>query len=229
MTPQSHDQPASKSHDSGSSKDSKQSVYRLEHLLSSSNLKGEYPSAAAAHNREPIKASELPGIPGAGHGRIVRFSEPQPLLNIIERIAHGVGNPKAFPIAIPQNRTMESINIQSVGICAGSGGSMFQGLDVDLLFTGELSHHEALAAIERGQVVITLFHSNTERGFLHAVMRNQLLEAAKIEWERVRSEEKGKGSVSDSVTEALDDTTVDVGVSKMDRDPYGILISKAEI
>lgn len=47
---------------------------------------------------------------------------------------------------------------------------MLNGLEVDLLFTGELSHHEALAAIEQGKVVITAFHSNTERGFLKGVL-----------------------------------------------------------
>lgn len=36
-----------------------------------------------------------------------------------------------------------------------SGASIFRGLDVDMLFTGELSHHDALAAVEKGQVVLT--------------------------------------------------------------------------
>ncbi len=46
-------------------------------------------------------------------------------------------------------------SIKKIGLCAGSGGSMFKNLNVDLLFTGELSHHEALAAKERGISVIT--------------------------------------------------------------------------
>lgn len=40
--------------------------------------------------------------------------------------------------------------ISRIALCAGSGGSMFKHLDVDLFFTGELSHHEALGARERG-------------------------------------------------------------------------------
>lgn len=32
---------------------------------------------------------------------------------------------------------------------------MFKNIDVDLLFTGELSHHEALAAKENGISTIT--------------------------------------------------------------------------
>ena len=120
-------------------------------------------------------------------GRIVRFSEPVPFLTIIDRIGLGLGNPKGFPIAIPQGKQLHEMEIRSVAICAGSGGGVFSGLgkdgeeDVDLLFTGELSHHEALAAIEQGKCVITLFHSNTERGFLHSVLKPQLEKQVKAE------------------------------------------------
>ena len=141
-----------------------------------------------------------------------------------------MGNPKGFPIAVPQGSNIGDISISSVGMCAGSGGSLFAGLnDIDLLFTGELSHHEARAAIERGQCVITLFHSNTERGFLHNVLRTQLLESIKLEWETIRNEEKAKDGVSEELVEALDDEYVGVEVSEKDRDPYGIVISKAEL
>jgi putative NIF3 family GTP cyclohydrolase 1 type 2 len=163
-------------------------------------------------------------------GRIVRFETPQALSAIIERIARGVGNPKGFPIAVPQGSSIASIKIKSVAICAGAGGSMFAGLnDIDLLFTGELSHHEALAAIERGQCVVTLFHSNTERGFLHNILKNQLLQQTKIEWETLRKEESTKEGVSEEIIEALDDEYVGVEVSEKDRDPYGLVIAKAEI
>jgi putative NIF3 family GTP cyclohydrolase 1 type 2 len=163
-------------------------------------------------------------------GRIVRFETPQDLSAIIERIARGVGNPKGFPIAVPQGSSIASMKIKSVAICAGSGGSMFAGLnDIDLLFTGELSHHEALAAIERGQCVITLFHSNTERGFLHNVLKNQLLEQVKIEWETLRKEEASQPGVIEEIAEALEDENVSIEVSEKDRDPYGLVIAKAEI
>lgn len=51
---------------------------------------------------------------------------------------------------------------------------MLNGLDVDMLFTGELSHHEALAAIEQGKVVVTTFHSKSERGYLSSRMKLML-------------------------------------------------------
>jgi putative NIF3 family GTP cyclohydrolase 1 type 2 len=161
-------------------------------------------------------------------GRIVRFNEPQPLSAIIDRVARGVGNPKGFPIAIPQGKSVDEMSIRSIAICAGSGGGMFANVkDVDLLFTGELSHHEALAAIEKGQCVITLFHSNSERGFLHSVLKAQLEEKLKSEWEEVRKAELAKRGVSEELYEALDDTYVTVEVSERDRDPYGLVISRA--
>ncbi|KAF1985887.1 putative NGG1 interacting factor Nif3 [Aulographum hederae CBS 113979] len=206
----------------------KRPVFMLQHHPSQLNVKdGDLKLAATSHERSIIKPNET--TEGAGMGRIVRFNKPQPLYAIIERIGRGLGNPKGFPIAIPQGKQIEEMSISSIGICAGSGGSLLNDLDVDLLFTGELSHHEALAAIEKGQCVITLFHSNTERGFLHSVMRTQLLEAVQEEWQKLRGEMKGMEGVSNELLEALEDDYVGVEVSERDRDPYGIVISKAEL
>ncbi|KAF1809002.1 NGG1p interacting factor 3 [Eremomyces bilateralis CBS 781.70] len=179
--------------------------------------------ASIPHTRSAIKPNEDPSSPGAGMGRVVRFAQPQPLAHLIDRIARGLGQPKGFPVAIPQGTAIEDISIRSVGICAGSGGSLFAGLDVDLLFTGELSHHEALAAIERGQSVVTMFHSNTERGFLHSVLSNQLLQAVREEWETIRSGIREDGRLE----EALKDTSVEVEVSERDRDPFGLVIAQS--
>lgn len=190
-------------------------------------------------------------------GRIIHLSEPVPLTDIIDRIGLGLGNPKGFPIAVPQGKQAGDMMISSIGLCAGSGGHLFKemednGEDVDLYFTGELSHHEALAAIEKGKCIICLFHSNTERGFLHSVLKGQLEKAVKQEvrrteclvvrdmqqlltlhsqWEKIRNEEKSTlgNDASDQFLEALDDEVVEVHVSEVDRDPYGIMISKAEV
>ncbi|KAF2152755.1 NGG1p interacting factor 3 [Myriangium duriaei CBS 260.36] len=199
-------------------------TFRLQHHPS--QLDQPLTLSATKHTRAPIIPTSVPGYDPAtaGMGRIVRFGSPQPLLTLIQRISLGLGQPKGFPIAIPQDKSIEDISIRSVGICAGSGGHLFGEMkeDVDLLFTGEMSHHEALAAIEQGKVVITLFHSNTERGFLQ-VLKGQLEEAVGEEWGRIRTEEKGqKGEDS----EVLADEGVEIHVSEVDRDPYGIMISK---
>jgi NIF3 (NGG1p interacting factor 3) len=159
----------------------------------------------------------------------VQFEKPQPFTHLIDRIARGMGSPAGFPVAIPQDRSVEDITIRTIAICAGSGGSVFRGVVADLLFTGELNHHEALSAIERGMCVVTLFHSNTERGFLRAVMQPKLERMLKNEWARVRREEKGhlvksKGSEQCAWEETLEDESIEIECSDRDRDPYGIVI-----
>lgn len=192
-------------------------------ILNVGRLSSSSPTTTTVpHTRRPIvpQSPELASHPGAGMGRIVNFKNPQPLPALLDRIGKGLNNPKGFPIAIPQSTPLSDIEISSVGICAGSGGSLLSNLEVDLLFTGEMSHHEALAAIEKGQVVINLFHSNSERGFLSEVLLGQLEEAVEEEWANVRGQEAGDESFKDALAE--DD--FDVVVSEVDRDPYGIVI-----
>lgn len=174
----------------------------------------------------PVK--DVEGYEEAGMGRLVKFHTPQPLTNLIERIAEGVGSPKGFPVAIPQTRQVEDIMIRSVGICAGSGHEVLKNVDADLLFTGELSHHDALAATEKGQCVVTLFHSNTERGFLGSVLKDKLTKTIKEEWKRLREEVKEEVNenwdLSEEWEDALNDEDVLVECSARDRDPFGIVI-----
>ena len=157
-------------------------------------------------------------------GRIVNFNQPQPLTLIIERIARGVGNPKGFPVAIPQGRQVEQIWIQSVAICAGSAPHVLRKLNADLLFTGELSHHDALSATEQGRCVVTLFHSNSERGFLHTVLKDQLTTVLKSEWQSVRQQVKQEVDLSSEWEDAMNDEDVLVEVSEADRDPFGMVL-----
>ena len=69
-------------------------------------------------------------------------------------------------------------SIQSIAVCAGSGGSMFKDVDADVYFTGEMTHvctiflptpalktnnaqHEILAAVGRNRyVVLCMLHSS---------------------------------------------------------------------
>ncbi|GAB7360768.1 hypothetical protein MBLNU230_g0756t1 [Neophaeotheca triangularis] len=213
----------------------KRPTYMLQHHPSQLSLQDRALNLANnQHTRYPIQRTTVPNHPDAGMGRIVRFAKPIPLTDIMDRIGLGLGNPRGFPIAIPQGKQASDMQIGSVGICAGSGGGLFSGMEkageeVDLYFTGELSHHEALAAIEKGKCVITLFHSNTERGFLHSVLKPQLEDTIADEWERIRNEERTKPNLSDEFKEALDDEHIEVQVSEIDRDPYGIMINKAEL
>ncbi|KAJ4361352.1 hypothetical protein N0V95_001966 [Ascochyta clinopodiicola] len=205
-------------------------TFQLQHHPSQTTLrlsKDPPKTTSIPHTRRPVvpQSPEIKTHPGAGMGRIVEFHDAQALPTLLDRIGKGLNNPKGFPIAIPQDTAIGDIKIRSVGICAGSGGSLLGNLDVDLLFTGEMSHHEALAAIEKGQVVISLFHSNSERGFLAEVLREQLEDTIEGEWQAVREE----GKDDEELGEALADEGFEVAVSEVDRDPYGIVVLKGDV
>ncbi|RMJ26719.1 NGG1 interacting factor [Aspergillus sp. HF37] len=197
-------------------------------------------SSPAPHTRSTIIPSPPPvpeGCESAGMGRLVTFSTSQPLTSVIDRIAQGIGFPGGIPIAIPQSASVDSMQIRTVGVCPGSGsGVLMKGTGdnlPDLLFTGELGHHEALAVTERGSAVVALAHSNSERGYLRAVMGEKLAETLRGEWECERglslrafeeNAKQGGAGLVEGLDEAVRDPEFEVGVSELDRDPYGIMV-----
>ncbi|KAE9369384.1 NGG1p interacting factor 3 [Stipitochalara longipes BDJ] len=175
-------------------------------------------SKTTVHERSvitPIKDAPE-GFEGTGYGKIVRFRNPQKLGDIMDRISSGLVLP-GLNVAVPQSVTVGKyqIKISSIGICAGSG-SMLNGLDVDLLFTGELSHHEALAAIEQGRCVITTFHSNTERLYLMTSMQNKLFPEIR---KQIDASNKA-GTWEQGLT--LD---FQIDTSRVDKDPFEMVTS----
>lgn len=146
------------------------------------------------------------GFEESGMGRIVTLKQPVELQVLVERVKKFLGLERLMVADGTNGRKIEKI-----ALCAGSGGSLFRGLDVDLFFTGELSHHEALSARERGISVVTCFHSNTERGFLNAIMKPKLSEVLAEEWAKVTKDE------------AAGKEGIEVVVSRNDRDPYQIV------
>ena len=66
-------------------------------------------------------------------------------------------------------RSLES-SVVSFAVCAGSGAGVLRSLfgHVNLIVTGEMSHHEVFDAKNRGTSVILTEHSNSERNFLYA-------------------------------------------------------------
>jgi dinuclear metal center YbgI/SA1388 family protein len=63
-----------------------------------------------------------------------------------------------------------SLSVSSIAVCAGSGSGVLPGSSADVYVTGEMGHHEVLAATHAGRCVILTGHSNCERGFLPVVM-----------------------------------------------------------
>jgi len=100
---------------------------------------------------------------GAGSGRIVTYENPVSLGKIATLIKTHLG---LKHIQVASATDSQSALVKSVAICAGSGGSMLKDVEADLYFTGEMQHHEVLAAVAKGTNVILCGHDNTERGYL---------------------------------------------------------------
>lgn len=116
-------------------------------------------------------ASKEPAITNAinplyGAGRICSLSGEITLREAIVRIKRNTGLLHVH-VAIASNGSLHS-PINSFGVCAGSGASVLKEIKapIDLFITGELSHHDCLEAVHRQIHVVTLNHSNSERGYL---------------------------------------------------------------
>lgn len=86
--------------------------------------------------------------------------------------------------------------VRSIAVAAGAGSGVLRGVCADVYVTGEMSHHDALAAVAAGTAVVLAGHSNTERGFLRLLKRHLVGEFGKA---------------------------IDVRVSKADRDPLTVV------
>jgi len=98
-----------------------------------------------------------------GLGRIGKLKKPLKLATIIERIKKQTGA-KAIGIVGPKKRA-----VKTAAVCAGSCGKVINSVlsaDCDLYLTGELKHHQALAAQEAGLTCLCLSHTVSERFIL---------------------------------------------------------------
>ena len=98
-----------------------------------------------------------------GLGRIGKLKKPTPLREIINNIKKATGA-KAIGVIGRENRL-----VKTAAVCAGSCGKIINSViatKVDLYLTGELKHHQALAAQQASVTVICLSHTVSERFIL---------------------------------------------------------------
>lgn len=151
----------------------------VEGIVSSLGGGGVAGGAAAV---SPIKraAGEL-GERGAGDGRIAALAVPTTLAAVVEGVKRHL-KLDTVAVSLPTQcgaaaaagaeavrAAAQALPVTSVAVCAGSGGSVLGGVRASVYVTGELSHHELLAASAAGSAVILTHHSNCERGFLPVV------------------------------------------------------------
>ena len=123
---------------------------------------------------QPIKGPVPAGFEGAGYGRRIELNYATDLASIARVYGAELGL-KHVMVVRPRTADADA-SIRTVAVCAGSGYSVLKDVDADLIITGEMSHHDALRLKMLGKCVLTLFHSNSERGFLKAVLQPQLEE-----------------------------------------------------
>lgn len=99
--------------------------------------------------------------PGTGSGRLVETN--MPISQLVHALQDHIENNVHVAFAVGHHAKSF---VRTVGICAGSGGSLLRGLQVDLVITGEMSHHELLDFNHNGTTVLLCNHSNSERGYL---------------------------------------------------------------
>jgi dinuclear metal center YbgI/SA1388 family protein len=121
---------------------------------------------------ELVSATTPPGT-SAGQGRQVDLSEHVTLDELVARIkAHLKLAAVRVAVAEPHR---DGAPVVRVLVCAGAGGSVLAPLPADVYWTGEMRHHDVLAALARGTSVVLCDHTNTERGYL-PTLRERLLE-----------------------------------------------------
>lgn len=98
--------------------------------------------------------------PRVGTGRRGTLVEPAPLDLLLPRIKAWLG------LGVLRAAGPSGAMIRTVAVCPGAGGSVLDGVDADLLLTGEMRHHEVLAQVAAGGSVVLTDHTNSERGYL---------------------------------------------------------------
>jgi hypothetical protein len=98
-----------------------------------------------------------------GQGRLGKLSSPTPREQVIDRIKGELGLNHLL-IAGPTSGA-----VATAACCAGSCGDFVKDAlkaKADLFLTGELRHHDALAAANAGMTVVCTLHTNSERAVL---------------------------------------------------------------
>ncbi len=128
---------------------------------------------------------------GSGMGRLHELSKPATLAELVSRVKVGLGLEHIRVAASEVHKSGQPIS--RTAVCAGAGGSLFEKLPVsgrggpELLFSGEMRHHDVLARVATGSSVILCDHTNTERGYLPQLaqrVRNELPELELVVSER---------------------------------------------
>ena len=111
----------------------------------------------------------------AGSGRILTLDEPIHADALAQRVKARLGMSQLKLAAGDKP-------IQTVAVCPGAGGKLFEPVVADAYVTGEMQHHHVFDLKQQGRTVVLAGHTNTERPYL-PTYRDRLVQAgAAITW-----------------------------------------------
>lgn len=166
---------------------------RLETLVAIGKLDVVVAAMRGAHPYEE-PAFDIVRLAPAGEGAAVGLGRIGPIneaprAELIGRLKDALGVSHLL-VAGPTEGTAKR-----VAVAAGAGGELLEDAiraKADVFVTGEIRHHDALAAVRRGVTVVAALHSNSERAAVRAYAK--------------RIAERSKG--------------VEIATSKADVDPF---------
>lgn len=119
---------------------------------------------------EPVAANKQTGV-----GRLLTLDEPIDADMLVQRVKSRL---EMQHLKLAKGGRP----IQTVAVCPGAGGKLFEPVVADAYVTGEMQHHHVLDLQQQGRTVVLAGHTNTERPYL-PTYRDRLIEAgAAINW-----------------------------------------------
>ncbi|MBL8724861.1 MAG: Nif3-like dinuclear metal center hexameric protein [Planctomycetes bacterium] len=100
-------------------------------------------------------------------GRWVKLPRAVPFAELLRRVARRLRR-SDFAVA---RGTGVGNSVRTVAVAAGAGAGVLRGCRADVWITGELPHHDVLAAVADGTSVVLAGHSHTERPYLPVLGR----------------------------------------------------------
>jgi len=118
-------------------------------------LLDSHPYEEPAYDVYPLRRSST-----AGKGRIGELPEAMTVGDLVRRCSHELGTPIVRLAGDPLRE------VRRVAVCGGRGGELIPRAaraGAEVMITGDVVYHEALAAVARGLAVIDAGHYHTER------------------------------------------------------------------
>ena len=155
---------------------------RLEVLVPADRLAAVRAAVVAAHPYEEVAADTYPLLADGdlGIGRVGRLAAPTTVGALAARLGEALPAP-TLRVAGDLDR-----DVRRVAVLAGSGGDQVAAaLDAgaELYVTGDLKHHQALAALAGGMACIDATHAATEAAALPGLVERLRADAAERGWD----------------------------------------------